>query len=218
MKPETPTGETPNAPAPSNASVTPTAPVQDNSRTADVEAAKREAEQARMRANQLENELKKFRDEQEAARQKQLEEQQEYRQLYEQTESKLREMQQESEAAVKAQALSTATETLYKDYPETVVDLAKTAGLTLTDDSEAAQAALKTKLDELKSKFGTTLPQSNNPSQPVQVTDRNALVARQNNWEGSPMAMAAVKGDLKPTYEYIRSLPAIQKMKEMSQQ
>src|SRR6185437_14544568 len=58
---DTPTGETVTPEAPSNSTGTTTAPVTDNS-SADVEAAKKEAEQARMRANQLENELKKVKD------------------------------------------------------------------------------------------------------------------------------------------------------------
>lgn len=212
---ETPTGETVDQGIVSNDSGTNTAPVTDNG-NADVQAAIKRAEQAEMRANQLKNELDKKSQAELSAKQKQLEEQQEWKQLYEQTESKLKEMQDEATAAVRAQNIQTATDTVFKEYPEHIVDVAKTAGLSLIDDSEAAKAALKSKLDEIKSKIGDVRPRSNNPSNPVQATERDALVSRQSTWEGSSMALAAVKGDLSPTYEYIRSLPAIQRMKEMS--
>jgi hypothetical protein len=101
-----------------------------------------------------------------------------------------------------------------------VVELAKTAGLSLIDDSEASQAALKTKLDAFKAQLGgaSTTPTPNNPHNPgPQATNREELVKRENVWEGSPMALASAKGDETVIKKYIRDLPAIQRMKEIAQ-
>lgn len=217
MKPDgTPNGETVPAPAPSNVPSNPSVPSPVNSGV-DVEQARREADTAKIRANQLENELKKMRDEQEAARQKQLEEKEEFKTLYEQTQSRLREMEDATTQAERTQTLKSETETIYKDYSETVVELAKTAGLSLTDDSDAAKASLKEKLDSFKSKLGNAPITSNNPGNTVASGTSEDLVKRDNAFEGSPMSLASARGDLKPQYEYIRGLTAIKRMKELAQ-
>lgn len=215
MNPATPNGETPVSPAPSNEPSNPSVPAPVNSGV-DVEQAKRETEQARIRANQLENELKKMRDEQEAARLKQLEEKEEFKTLYEQTQARLREIEEASTRAEQQATVATATAEILKDYPDNVVELAKTAGLTLTDDSEAAKASLKAKLDSFKATVGTNPVTPNNPSNPTPNPNRDELAKRDNLWEGSPMARAAAAGDLQPQYEFIRGLPSIARMKEIA--
>jgi predicted nuclease with TOPRIM domain len=186
--------------------------------SADVEAAKKEALQAQLRANQLANENAKLIAEQEAIRQKQLEEKEEFKTLYEQTQSKLNEIQ-EAQAAVERQGqLSSATQEVLKDYPANVQELAKTVGLSLTDDSEASKAVLKEKLDSLHKQVGGTVTAagSNNPRQlPPQDVNRQELTTR--NSDGiSPMAMASARGDESVVRSYIKGLPAIERMKEIA--
>lgn len=209
-------GENPPAPAPSNAPSTPPAPVTVNSGQADVEQARKEAEQTRLRNNQLENELKKMRDDQETARQKQLEEKEEFKTLYEQTQSRLKEIEDEKTRSDQQAAVATATQEVLKDYPANVVELAKTAGLSLTDDSEAAKASLKEKLDSFKATLGTSPITPNNPGTLPTGGTPDDLVKREDPWAGSPMSVASANGNLQPQYEYIRGLSAIQRMKEIA--
>lgn len=202
---DTPTGETASA-APSNEPSTTTAPPQVNS-SVDVEAAKREAEQARIRANQLQNQLDKIQKEQEAAQQKQLEEKEEFKTLYEQTQSRLKEIEETQSAQERAKELSAATEEVFKAYPTNVVELAKTAGLSLSDDSEAAQASLKEKLDAFQKQVGSSTPRpsANNPHTPAPAEPARAeLLGRMK------------AGDATATSEFIKNLPAVQRMKEIA--
>lgn len=218
MDPETPTGETQASSAPSNEPGNTTAPVTDNS-SADVEAAKRAAEQATIRANQLANENAKLKAEQEAAKAKQLEEKEEFKTLYEQTQSKLKEIEEAQAAADRQKELSTATEEVFKDYDPKAVELAKVAGLGLSEDSDAARAILKEKLDVFQKQLGTTAnPGANNPRQDTPNTaTREELTKRANPWEGSPMSVAAAKGDDSAVRSYIKDLPAVARMKEIAQ-
>jgi len=210
--------ETVTPEAPSNEPGTTTAPVTDNS-SADVEAAKKQALQAELRARQLQNELDKIKADQDASRQKQLEEKEEFKTLYEQTQAKLREIEDSQSANERQAQLKTATDEVFKDYSADAVELATVAGLSLTDDSEEAVAALKAKLDIYQAKVGTSTPRpgASNPRETTpEVVDRATLVTR--NAEGiSPMAMASAKGDDSVTLKYINELPALKRMREMSQ-
>jgi hypothetical protein len=213
---DTPTGETVAPTAPSNETGNTNTPPQVNV-SADVEAAKREAEQAKIRANQLANENAKLKADQEAAHQRQLEEKEEFKTLYEQTQSKLKEIEDAQSERERQTQLNTSTEDLFKDYPPNVVELAKTAGLGLSDDSDAAKAALKEKLDAFKEKVGSVTPSANNPRQTTpQQVNRGELVTRQNRFEGSAMSQASAKGDDSLVRKYISDLPAIQRMKEIA--
>jgi ElaB/YqjD/DUF883 family membrane-anchored ribosome-binding protein len=217
---DTPNGETVTPAALSNEPSTPAAPATDNSGQADVEQAKREAEQARLRANQLQNELDKIKQSQSDAQQKQLLEKEEFKTLYEQTQSRLKEIEDAQSAKERQSELSTATEAVFKDFPANVVEVAKTAGLGLSDDSEAAQAVLKDKLATIQKQVGssTPAPTSNNPHNPgPQAQSRQELVQRGNVWEGSPMAHASARGDETVIKKYISDLPAIARMKEIAQ-
>lgn len=212
--------ETASSSAPSNESGTTTAPIQDNRSSAELEAIRKELEQSRMRANQLANQLEdKAKAEAEAVK-KQLEEKEEFKTLYEQTQSRLRDIEESQKVQEREKELTQATETIFKDYSSDVVDVAKTAGLSLADDSEASITALKEKLDTFKAKFGgaNPSPTSNNNHNPVpSSTDRNQLVNRQNRFEGSPMSQASAKGDDTIIRQYIHDHPAIQKMKDIAQ-
>jgi hypothetical protein len=213
----TPTGETVTPAAPSNAPGTTSAPVTDNTSSAELEAARKEAEQAKMRANQLQNQLAEKEAAEAAAKAKQLEEKEEFKTLYEQTQARLKEIEDATALSARQAELKSATDDLFKEYDPKVVELANVAGLSLHDDSDAAKAALKEKLDLFKQQVGPTAPAgSNNPHQPAPVVvDRNELVTR--NGEGvSPMALAGAKGDETVIKQYIRGLSAIERMKEIA--
>ena len=217
MDPTPKPGESGAPVAPSNEPSTPAAPVVDNSQA--VEAAKKEAEQATLRANQLANENAKLKAEQDAAKAKQLEEKEEFKTLYEQTQSKLKEIEEAQAAAARQKELSTATEEVFKDYDPKAVELAKVAGLGLSEDSDAARAILKEKLDVFQKQLGTTAnPGANNPREITPNTaTREELTKRANPWEGSPMSVAAAKGDDSAVRSYIKDLPAVARMKEIAQ-
>lgn len=215
---DTPTGETVTPEAPSNAPGTTSAPVTDNTSSAELEAARKLLEQAKMRENQLANQLAEREAADAAAKAKQLEEKEEYKTLYEQSQSKLNEVQ-EAQATVERQAqLKTATEEVFKGYSADAVELAKTAGLGLAEDSDTARASLKEKLDAFQAKVGGSPPRpgANNPRQTTpEVVNRQELTTR--NADGvSPLALAQAKGDESVLRQYVRGIPAIGRMKEIA--
>lgn len=113
---------------------------------------RKKAEQSEMRARQLENE-KAARDKtDEEARQKQLEEQNEFKTLYEREKEQRESLERERENTTKQSAIDKAESSIFSGYPAEVTDVAKVAGMTLSDDSETAQAELKKKLDEIATK------------------------------------------------------------------
>jgi hypothetical protein len=203
--------------APSNEPSTTSAPPVDNT-SAVVEAAKKEAEQARIRANQLENENAKMKADQEAAQRKQLEEKEEFKTLYEKTQARLDELTAAQEEALRKQELTAATDELLKAYPTNVVEIAQTAGISLTDDSDAAKAVFKEKLDTLTTKVGSGTP-TINPNNPGVSTDapfdRSSLTVKGEKGV-SEMALASARGDDAPITKYINSLSAIKEMKRQA--
>lgn len=208
--------ETGTPQAPSNEPATAAAPTQVNS-SADVEQAKREAEQARIRANQLENENKKLKEAQDELQRKQLEEKEEFKTLYEKTQAQLDEITATQESQARQAQLTEATNGVLKEYPAEVVDIAKTAGLALSDDSETAQTALKEKLDAIKAKVGGgTAVTSNNASTPAQQElTREQLVTKGEDGV-SPLAWAGAKGDESVARKFAGSLEAVKEMKRMA--
>lgn len=216
---DTPSGETVTPVAPSNEPSTTAAPATDNS-SADVEQAKREAEQARIRANQLENELKKLRDQQAEAERKKLEENEEWKTIAEKSQSELRELREEQDRQARQSALTAATENVFKDYPAEVVDIAKTTGLSLLDDSESARTALTEKLNTIKDKLGVGAPTvtSSNPMTPAASTSSG-----EPERLGQPRTIGFDDGgkDLKPANpakfrEYVNGLEGIKTMKRQA--
>lgn len=184
--------------------------------SADVEAAKRETEQARMRANQLENELKKVKETQEAADRQKLEETQEFKALYEKSNADLKALQETQERELRQTQLNTATEEVFKEYPTEVVELAKTAGLSLNDDSEAGTAALKEKLDAFKARVSPNASvSSSNPAitTPVETGESGGL--------GRPRSLGVDTGQVtlnpepnqQKVHEYLGNLQSIKQMK-----
>jgi len=153
MDTDTPKGETAQS-QPLDNNVTPTTTPVVNVDTAEVERLRKEAEQARMRANQLENELKKKNDAEAEARQKQLEEQQEYKTLYEQEKAERERLAQERELESLTQTIKSEEAKITAAYPQEVLDIAKELGFSLTDSSDEAVATFKAKLDKVSEKVG----------------------------------------------------------------
>jgi hypothetical protein len=159
-----------------------------------------------MRANQLENELKKIREAQEAEQRTKLEEKEEFKQLYESVNSQLEEMKNAQAAAERASEIKQATDSVLAEYPQNVQEVARTAGLSLDDDSDAAKALLKSKLDAIKQQVGTPAPSANNPAPNTpQTATREELVQRIRG------------GDKQALASYIDSIPGIQRMREIAQ-
>lgn len=206
MADATPSGET-KPDSPKNEPSTPTTPPADNGSQAAIAEANKKAEQAQMRANQLENELKVERQKKADAEKAQLEEKEEFKALYEKTDAELKAIREEREAAELKTKLSSETEKVFKDYPASVVDVAKTAGIALGDDSEAARTVLKEKLDAIKEKVGTSETVTpNNPANPTPADpDRSKMLEE--------MAMAGAKGDDAPARKYIGGLDSLKEMK-----
>jgi hypothetical protein len=200
-------GETGTPQAPSNAPSTAPAPASDNKSAEAIEAAKKEAEQARIRANQLENEKKALEEKLAAEERKKLEEKEEFKQLYADVKAQLDERNAKDAEFERQAQLSAETDKVFKDYPENVVELAKTAGLKLSDDSEESVAALKEKLETFKSKVApTATPKPGNPREPAPaVSDRAETMQRIRG------------GDKQALYGYIGELPAVKRMREIAE-
>lgn len=151
--------------------------------TGEVEKLRKEKEQAEMQANMLRNQLKEKEDAEAAARTKQLEEQNKFKDLYEQTQAKLRETETAIETAQKAAEVKTATDKLFADYPEQVKVIAEETGLSLADTDEDTIAAFKTKLDKLTPMVSGGKVTPNNPGVATPVTEvtNNDIAAMMND-------------------------------------
>lgn len=207
--PDTPTGETGNA-GDSKTTGQPTATPQVNAvDPAEVERQKKAAEQAQMRANQLENELKKFKEEQAAAKAKELEEQNQFKSLYEQEKAKREEIETERETSKRQAELTTATDTVLGEFSQEVVEIAKDAGLGLSDNTEEAKAALKEKLAKIQEKVvKNSTPTPNNPSTGSATPSAEQQIETLRY--GSAQDKQRVKTDL------IGNLGAVKAMKQMA--
>lgn len=117
---------------------------------AEVERLQKELEQSKMRANQLENEKAERVKQEEEAERKKLEEQNEFKTLAEREKERAEAAEKKLADSEKSQTLSKSTEELLATYPKAVAEIAKTTGLSLTEDSEDAKKAFTEKLDAIK--------------------------------------------------------------------
>ena len=172
---------------------------------AELERLRKEAEQAKMRANQLENQLKKKQEEEEAARLKQLEEQNEWKTVAEQERLKREELERERETEQRSRELKSATQGIFKDYPQEVIEIAETTGLSLSDTDEAAQSQLREKLDAIKAKVAVSdTPRPSNPATNTPAQDQVQLLERLKH------------GDRQARQDAIANLEAVKAMKQMA--
>ena len=177
-EPATPAeGETPVVTEPkTNANPTPATPAVD---TAEVERLRKEADQAKMRANQLENELQAKRDAEAAQEAKKLEEQNKFKELYEKKDAEVRELKEAQEKAQKAAELKETSDKIFSEQPAEVQRLAEKVGLSLTDTDDESVEAFKAKLEDIRAEIKAPKVTPNNPgnTQPAQSQMTNQDIA-----------------------------------------
>lgn len=201
---DTPSGET-VTPGDSQTTVQTTAPAQGNAvDQAEVERLRKEAEQARMRANQLEKEAEARKKADEEAEAKRLEEQNQWKEIAEQEKAKRLELETAQEQAQRKAELEAAKAAIFKDFNQDVVELANDAGLDLADTSEEAQDKLRATLDRLQAKISSeTKVTPNNPNTPP-VDDRAKLLEQMRY------------GDREARAKVISSIPAVEEMRRQA--
>jgi hypothetical protein len=162
----------------------------------ELEKLKKEKEQAEMRANQLANQLKAKEDAEAETKRKQLEDQQEWKQIAEQNQAKLDAIQQESDEKAKAETLRLAEETIFAEFSQEAIEVAKEAGLALPEDSDSARQTFKEKLQKISDKVvSSNKVTPNNPGTTPETSDRAELVERMRN--GDKEATGKVVSELK---------------------
>lgn len=133
--------------------------------TGEVERLRREAEQERLRANQLANQLAAKEKAEAEAKAKELEEQNQYKTLYEQEKAAKEAIEAAQAEAERNAALKAESDKLFAQYPEQVRDLALEAGMALTDIDEQSVEAFKAKLDKVSSLVKQPKVTANNPGE-----------------------------------------------------
>lgn len=158
-------GETANQQPLENINGQPTTPPTEVKQTEDseLEAARKRAEQAEMRANQLANQLKAEEEAKAKAKAKELEQKEEYKTLYEQEKAKREEAEREREADAQRKAVAETRQNILSDYSDEVKETAKDLGLNLDEVTEEAVAEFKGKLDKLQARVGSQRVTPNNP-------------------------------------------------------
>lgn len=190
--------------------VTPTsAPAVDNaSKEADLQ---KQLDQARMREQQLLNKEAERDKAEDEAKRKQLEEKEQFKDLYEKEKAERERITNEQLETERKQAVSKAQNEIFAGFPSDVTEVAATAGLSLTDDSDEAKDALKTKLESIASKVNskqTVTGNNPNPNTQTTGTDRTKLLQRMR-FNDNDLASAA-------KVEAISTLPALDVMREQA--
>lgn len=206
---DTPNGETAN-PGDSKTEGQTTAPTQGNAvDQSQVEQARKEAEQARMRANQLENELRQAKEAEEARKAKELEEKEEFKSLYEQTKSQLEEIKTAQEKAQRETEINAAKSEVFNGFSQEVIEIAEEAGMSLSDTSDEAKAQLKEKLEKIQTKVAKDNGNTpNNPSTTSSVGSQEQIINEMRY--GTPQQKQQAKATA------INNLVAIQEMKRQA--
>jgi hypothetical protein len=201
---DTPTGETVTPEAPSNEAPAVATPVV-NAPDAEVERLKKEADQARMRANQVQNELDKIKADQEAARLKALQDQEEWKTVAEESQAKLDKYEADKADAERKAELTTEANTVLAEFSPEVKKVAETAGMSLTDNTPEAIAEFKTKLTSLAETVKAPTPAGNNPTPPV---------TGDTNLRSEEVVTAMRYGSKDARKAYIQQSPSIQAVKQ----
>lgn len=157
-------GETKNQEPLENEAPKPATPPAEEKKTdSEVESARKKAEQAEMRANQLANELKAMKEADEARKAKELESKEEFKTLYEQEKAKREEIERERETEAQRKALKKASKTILADYSDEVRATAEDLGMSLSENTDDAVAEFKAKLDKIQARVGNQRVTPNNP-------------------------------------------------------
>ena len=169
---DTPSGETATPTEVKNEATPTVQPSEVKTEDNAVEQLKKELEQQRMRANQLENE-KKARDEADAkAKERELEENNQYKELLEQERAKREALEQEKETIEKQAALEKAKAEVLNGVSDNVKKLADDLGLTLLDTDEKSVQSYKEKLDKIAATASDEAKVTpNNPNQTESKVD-----------------------------------------------
>jgi hypothetical protein len=169
---DTPTGET-VVPEPLKNDVQPPAtPAMDKpAEDSEVEKLRKQLLQEQMEKNQLRNKLEAEEKAKAEAAAKELEEQNKYKDLWEQSQAKLTEIETAKEKEEREAALKAESDKLFAEYPEQVKVLAEEAGMSLSDTDEATVAAFKAKLDKVSGLVAQPKVTPNNPGNPATKTD-----------------------------------------------
>lgn len=155
------------------------APARDN----DVPAAVAEAlKKIEMERNMLRKKLDAKEKEEQERQQKELEEKEDYRALAEREKARADALEKERQERETAESRATTTKAVFDEYDQKVVDVAKLTGISASDDSDEAKAALKAKLDEIQKTLGITdktqTPRPTNPVEYQDVDDNGGFIAR----------------------------------------
>lgn len=212
-----------------NGSPAPAAPAAGGSTNDDAAQLRKELEQMKMRANQLENEKAKRDKEEQERQRKQLEEQNEYKTLFEKTDAELKAIREREEKAQRDTELAKVSEGVLKDYPQEVRDLAETAGLSLSDESEVSRTAFKEKLDAIAQRInpGQTAAPNNPSNLPTPGNQNSDLPDELHPLDDTEflgkggrvvtkMGLDGAKGNLRASLSYVGKLNAVEQMRKDS--
>lgn len=155
---DTPTGETvvvddSKTMVTTSTNQVPTVTVTDNG---EAERLRKELEQAKMRENQLTNQLKAEQDAKAAAEAKELEEQNQFKELYEQEKAKREAIETEAETRERQAEIAKAKKDVLGEYSDEVKALVEEVGIDLSDADETTIAAFKDKVDKIDKRVAST--------------------------------------------------------------
>jgi chromosome segregation ATPase len=178
-----------------------------NNAADEAERLRKEAEQAKMRANQLANELEARKKADEEAKAQKLKEDEKYRELYEQTQAKLAAREDAEAKAKEQEAAKSKLAEVHQDFSKEVLEVAEAAGVTLTGVSDADVSDYRSRLEAIASKVAPTSSpvRGNNP-----VPRTDTAPEKQKLLDGMKV------GHKESTFEYISSLPALKEMRRMA--
>lgn len=202
------TGATPdpvNETKPLENNATPPAPAQTgNAGSDEAEKLRKELEKANMRANQLQNKLDETAAEKAERERKELEENQKFKELADQERARADALEEGIKERERKASIDAATEQIFADYNEDVVELAKEAGISLTEASEEAQTALKAKLDKFADRIQSKRTPS--PTNPQTSQPGNSKQQAMDNY----IANRGKAGEMAAFAELAKTIPSIQ--------
>ncbi len=163
---------------------------------AEVERLRKEAEQARMRANQLEKEAEARKKADEEREAKELEENNKFKDLWEQSEAKRKELEAADEAREKQAELDKTRDDALSSYSSEVKQAAADLGLDLNGTDTADVDAFTAKLDKLKERI-----EDGQQARPNNGQNRNTKMSKQEALQ------EVAKGSKSAANELIKQIP-----------
>lgn len=164
--------------------------------SAELEAAKKAADQATMRANQLENQVKELTSKLTAVETEKLQEKEDYKSLWEQSQSKLNDIVEREEKLAFQAEVSKKQDEVTSGYSEKVLEIAKTAGVTLGGVDEDDVTAFTAKLDGIKQQVADDSVNTPENHPISQQTDADKAQALERLRAGDKTAVNDVVGSL----------------------